>query len=150
MGDRKAYLEKALEALQEVMVIDQVSSIYETEPKDVGDEHHMYLNQIISGQTELAPTELMEHTKAIEIMLGRKTSGDLAPRVIDIDILFYNQNRIKSEGLVIPHQQAHKRNFVLVPLVEIAPDFVHPDYNLTVAEILERCRDEKKVNKLED
>ncbi len=147
LGNREENLEKATESLKDILVIEKISSVYEADP--VGAEDHpQYLNQVLEAQTELAPHDLLSSVKELEKRLGRKTEGDMKPRVIDIDILFYNQNGIKSEKLIIPHPLIHKRNFVLIPLGEIAPEFVHPSYNNTIAELLEACEDKSGVEKL--
>jgi 2-amino-4-hydroxy-6-hydroxymethyldihydropteridine diphosphokinase len=148
IGEREFNIEKAVEKLREVMMIEKLSSLYETEPKKV-QNHPVYLNQVLQGTTHLSPHELLSKLKEIEKLLGRETKGDLSPRLIDIDIIFYNQNRIRSEELTIPHKQAHTRNFVLVPLVEIAPDLIHPDFDIPIKEVLEKCSDECRVTLVE-
>jgi 2-amino-4-hydroxy-6-hydroxymethyldihydropteridine diphosphokinase len=122
-----------------------VSSIYETEPW--GHTHEInFFNQVVSLHTRHNPSTLLESIHQIEILCGRKRSGiQYAPRIIDIDILFYNDRVITSENLTIPHKQMHLRRFVLEPMAEIAPMYKHPLTGRTMKEMLEICTDEKKV-----
>lgn len=125
LGNRKLNLKQAIELLSEKVDIDRVSPIYETDP--VGyTEQPLFLNLVLGGSTGMKPKELLKFCKDIESKLGRIPSFQSAPRPIDIDILFYDNEVVKSPELVIPHPRLTTRAFVLVPLNEIAPELLHP------------------------
>ena len=118
------------------------SSLYQTEPW--GFECSQYfLNQVLEISTELQPIEILENCKTIEKNLGRtlKTINDYESRVIDIDILFYNNEIFTSNDLIIPHPRLHLRKFTLLPLNEVIPDFIHPQLNKKISKLLEECED---------
>ena len=125
LGDRTGNLKSAVERLSEKMKIKKVSSVYETEPVYYK-EQPLYLNAVLSAITELEPSDLLLFVKSIESDLGRQPNFRNAPRLIDIDILFYGDQIVQMEGLTIPHPRIAERAFVLVPLAEIAPNLVHP------------------------
>ncbi len=102
-----------------------MSSVYETEPVYYK-EQPLYLNAVLSAVTELEPSDLLRFVKGIESDLGRQPSFRNAPRLIDIDILFYGDRVVQTAELTIPHPRIAERAFVLVPLAEIAPGLVHP------------------------
>ena len=132
LGDRKTNLQRALERLQEkgILLLDQ-SSIYETEPVD-GAEEPDFLNLVCRVQTELEPEALLRACQEIESGMGRLRRKIKGPRNIDIDILFYGQQIWQAPSLTIPHPAWCRRNFVLIPLAEIAPDFRDPLTGKTV------------------
>lgn len=124
MGDREGFLTKAIKEISqhEEIVVEQVSSIYETDP--VGYlEQDPFLNVVIKISTNLTPIQLLEVTQSIEQGLGRKRELRWGPRTIDLDILLYNQENIEVEHLRIPHPRMFERSFVLIPLKEINPSF---------------------------
>lgn len=127
--------------------IKKMSSIYETEPYGVRNQNK-FLNIVISILTSLSPAELQRKLASIERELGRKTKGDLQPREIDIDILFYDDEIIQQTDLQIPHYDLHNRRFVLIPLLEIEPNFIHPVFKKTIKELLSQVNDNLSVNKL--
>ena len=125
MGDRYYNLEWALHSLSQKMGMGQVSSIYDTAP--VGNTAQpRFLNLVCEATTSLTPIELLAFIKEIEMDMGRQPGPPNSPRPIDIDILFYDNQIINTPELIIPHPRLTERAFVLVPLAEIAPDFVHP------------------------
>lgn len=149
LGDRKKNIQKALELLAErgIKLVSR-SSIYETEP--VGFKMQpLFYNICIETETSLEPDALLAELQEIELKSGRKKSEKWGPRIIDIDILFYNNIIINSAKLVIPHPEVQNRKFVLAPMVEIAGSYVHPGFNLTIKELLERGNFEEKVKRLE-
>ena len=149
MGNRQANLDKALEFLSQRLQLKKVSSLYDTEP--VGNtEQPRFLNMVCQVNTRLAPEELLTLAKGIELKLGRVPGKSNMPRPIDIDILFYGDRVVKTKKLVIPHPRLTERAFVLVPLDEIAPDFVHPVNGKTVRELLQDVTEKQGVLKWEN
>ncbi len=141
LGDRAANIERAITLLKEKDDIDvlQVSSFIETTPEG-GVPQGDFLNGAAKLRTELSPLDLLSRLKNVERRLGRvrKDSEPGAPRTIDLDILFYDDIVIvDGKNLDIPHPRLATREFVLKPLLEIAPDFVHPRLNKSVRELLE-------------
>ena len=135
LGDREGNLVMGIEHLARKVVIEQVSSLYETEPVGYHDQP-WFLNAIVKGSTELDPWELLHFIKEVESDLGRVSSFPYGPRSIDIDILLYADRVIQTTELTIPHPRLAERAFVLVPLVEIAPSLVHPMNQKTIRELL--------------
>lgn len=148
LGNRQGNLDKALDLLSQRMVLKAVSSIYDTEPFGV-EEQPRFLNLVCQVSTRLAPQELLMLTQGIELKLGRKPKTHNRPRAIDIDILFYGDKVIETPDLVIPHPRLTERAFVLIPLDEIAPDFVHPVNGKTVRELRDGVTEKQGVLKWE-
>jgi len=148
LGDREANLRKAIELLSHRLRIGLVSSVYETEPVGVP-EQPRFLNQAVQVYTRLAAKDLLVLFKGFESMMGRARNTSFAPRPIDIDILFYGSDVIKTDDLVIPHPRLTERAFVLVPLTEIAPDLVHPENGKTIRQLLESVAGKEGVVKWE-
>jgi len=153
VGDRVFYLEAAIAELDkhDKINVTKYSKVYETEPWLEGDHPHeesgddWYLNQAIEIETTLSPQDLLKTTQEIEKTLGRETKGDLAPRTIDIDILLFDNLTVDFPELQIPHRHMNDRHFVLVPLVEIAPDLKDPVSHNLYSKILENLEDSHKV-----
>lgn len=149
LGDREANLREALQLLSRKVAIEQVSSIYETEP--IGyQEQPWFLNLACRGLTQLKPSELLSFVKEIEKQLGREPSFPNAPRPIDIDILFYGEQIINSKDLIIPHPRLSERAFVLIPLAEISPGLIHPVFQRSISELLAALSGSQSVRKWKD
>ncbi len=136
LGDRRSYLESAVARLEKSVVVDAVSSWWENRavggPAGQGD----FLNGALLGRTELEPQALLTFIKDIEVDLGRDLGAEhWSARVIDIDIIFYGDQRIASERLTVPHPRMQERDFVLIPLKEICPGYMHPVLKLEVGQL---------------
>lgn len=149
LGNRQHYLDAALDFLSQRLQVKKVSSVYDTAP--LGNiEQPRFLNLVCQVDTRFAPNELLILAKGIETKLGRVPSKPNMPRPIDIDILLYGNQVIETPELVIPHPRLAQRAFVLIPLVEIAPDLVHPVIGKTARELLEGLRGVQGVFKWEN
>jgi 2-amino-4-hydroxy-6-hydroxymethyldihydropteridine diphosphokinase len=145
MGDRAAQIARALEELGKHAVrVTRRSSLYETEPVELRDQP-WFLNLAVEAETDLRPAELLAAAREIERSLGRERRVPKGPRVIDIDILFYDDVVIRTPELEIPHPRISARRFVLAPLAEIAPNLLHPLRKKTVAELLTETPDRTLV-----
>ncbi len=149
LGDRESNLAQALAMLVEKVRLEKYSSIYETEPVGYSEQPD-FLNMVCSGSTDLDPFDLLTFVKEIEKGLGRVPSFPNAPRPIDIDILFYDDQIIRSESLTIPHSRIAERAFVLVPLSEIAPKLIHPENGKHVEELLSEITNTYEIRKYKD
>lgn len=135
-GDRIGYVQQAtslLGAIDGINII-RTSAFYETEPWNMNSET-WFVNAIVEIKTTFSPQKLLEECQRIEKQLGRIHTDSYSDRTIDIDILFYNKDIISEKNLTIPHKYVHLRAFTLVPLLELAPDFMHPILNKTIAEL---------------
>lgn len=148
LGDRLANIRKAIELMKEerIEIIDE-SSIYETEPVGYR-EQGWFLNSVVKGRTELSPGRLWEALEKIEKSMGRESEIKWGPRIIDLDILFYENKILNGKQLQIPHSELHKRKFILVPLEEIALELVHPVLKKTISELLRDLKDNSQVELL--
>jgi len=169
-GDRKSFISRALEMIEiHAGVICKKSSLYETEPWGF-DDPTPFLNQVVELETSLEPEHLLDQLLSIEVKLGRirpfdgcgcgiplplasdrhagKTEAPAyAGRTIDLDILFYGQRLVFTDALMIPHPRLHERRFTLVPLNEVAPEFIHPLLKKTISVLLRDCRDQAMIIK---
>lgn len=145
LGNREQQLMQAVQMLNEnTGEVTAQSSFYETEAWGLTDQPD-FLNQALELITLLSPQQLIESILKIEKEMGRIRNEKWTARLIDIDMIFYGSRIIKAETLTIPHPFMHERNFVLVPLMEIAADFIHPVFKLSVRELYERCEDRLTV-----
>jgi 2-amino-4-hydroxy-6-hydroxymethyldihydropteridine diphosphokinase len=148
VGDRYGNIDRGLRALgRRGIQWEAFSSYYETEPTDVEDQP-WFVNLVAEGRTDLDPAQLLALCKEIEHEAGRNLDAPrYSPRVLDIDILLFGSLRLNSPSLVIPHPRMVERRFVLVPLIEIAPDIADPRDGRLYREILEGLDEVKKVTK---
>ena len=145
VGDVRTSLEQAIRLLNnECGIVVKKSSLYETAPWGKSDQQS-FLNQALFIETSLEAADLMDHILKIEERLGRQRVEKYGPRIIDIDILLFNNSVIQQPRLTIPHPALHLRRFALVPLVEITPDLVHPVLQCTMNELLLVCPDDLAV-----
>ena len=151
LGNKEKNLQTVLQELElNIGNIIKKSSVYETEAWGTDEIQPNYLNQIVVLKTNLLPAQLLEKCLKIENFLGRIRTTKNAARTMDIDILFYENEIISLPQLVIPHPKIIERNFVMTPLQEIAPLFIHPIYNKTIQELYNQCTDDKWVKKKDD
>ena len=158
LGNREGNLESAVEQVKKIIgPVIKSSSIYETEPWGFTSENE-FLNIVIEVDTHLNPSGLLGRLLMIESHMGRlrqgiprilsatpEKSGKYSSRIIDMDILFYGKRIINKQALYVPHPLLHERKFVLVPLYEIAPNFIHPVLKKNIQTLLEECDDKSRV-----
>ena len=135
LGDRTANLRAAIASMPPDVHVITESHVYETPPWGY-ENQPAFLNMVIKAETSLEPESLLTYLKQLEVQLGREQNFRWGPRLIDLDILFYDDVILESPPLVIPHPRLHERGFVLVPLLEIAPDIVHPVFHSQVKDFL--------------
>ncbi len=146
LGDREKYIARALVLLdshRDVSVV-QISSLYETQPVGKADQG-WFLNAAARLETSLSPANLLDYMHQVENCLGRKRIERWGPRTIDLDLILYDRLELLSPELTVPHPRAHKRGFVLVPLLELNRDLRFPDGNLAVRMLEELEYSEQKV-----
>ncbi len=134
LGNRSNNLQVAIGHLAPQVNHIVQSKVYETEPWGYSDQP-LFLNQVIKANTELEPQELLTFVKDIEALMGRTETFRFGPRVIDLDILFYDDLILTLPDLSIPHPRIAERAFILVPLAEIAPELSHPIYRKTILQL---------------
>ncbi|MGV8025866.1 MAG: 2-amino-4-hydroxy-6-hydroxymethyldihydropteridine diphosphokinase [Anaerolineaceae bacterium] len=135
LGDRLANLHKAINALNNIALIDRTSKVYETKPWGFTDQP-AFLNQVLTATTNLDPFDLLASIKMMENEIGRSPTFRYGPRIIDVDILFFDDLVLDEERLTIPHPHITERAFVMVPLHEIAPQLVHPRLQRTIDDLI--------------
>jgi 2-amino-4-hydroxy-6-hydroxymethyldihydropteridine diphosphokinase len=139
LGDRRAHLAEAVARLGEQLVVEALSSLYETEPAYVEDQPR-FLNAALRGRTTLDPEALLGFAKRVESELGRVAGQRFGPRVVDIDLLLYDQLVLDTPTLTLPHPRMAERRFVLAPLAELAPQLIPPGWNATIGELAREVR----------
>jgi len=148
LGDRSRHLSEARRLLQKSgLRIIKKSSIYETEPVDYTAQPWFY-NQVLEVESELNPITLLNLVKEIELRMKRKATVNKGPRTIDIDILLAEKNVVQTQKLIIPHPRMSFRNFVMIPLAEIAPDFIHPLLHQPISALAHQTGDQAEVRKV--
>jgi 2-amino-4-hydroxy-6-hydroxymethyldihydropteridine diphosphokinase len=151
LGNKQANFDKVYTHIQnELGTILKCSQIHETAPWGF-ESDDLFWNQVLFVETQFTPHEVLERIAKIEAVFGReRTAKGYASREMDIDILYFDELILETETLTIPHPQIANRLFVLVPLAEIAPDFVHPVLKLTSVEMLALCGDKSEISKLKN
>ena len=150
-GDKKALLEQACTLINNRCgLLVERSSAYLSEPWGFEAEE-WFLNELLVVETALKPDELMDELMKIECELGRvrhpETKG-YCSRTVDLDILYYGDQVVRTEKVIAPHPKLHLRRFALLPLCEIIPDFLHPEFNLSQQQLLDKCPDTSTVQQL--
>ena len=150
LGNKQQVFAEARTRLEEqVGIISAQSAIYETEPWGFESED-LFWNQALELKTTLSPEEVLKQTQLIELELGRiRKEKQYDSRIIDIDILFFGDQIIKTANLTVPHPRIQERKFALVPLYEIAADFIHPIFRKSLRELLDECPDQLKVRPID-
>ena len=138
---------EAIEVLKKKMIIDSLSPWYQSEPLPVSNQP-WYINGVLKVKTSLNPNNLLNTLLKVENSFGRTREKKNEPRVIDLDLLTYNDLVIDSKLLVMPHPRMHKRRFVLDPLIDIAPEWVHPILKINAIELRKKIKNQQNIKKL--
>jgi 2-amino-4-hydroxy-6-hydroxymethyldihydropteridine diphosphokinase len=151
IGDKKMFIESAVLRISEITRTKVIRSslLYRTEPWGIKNQD-FFLNSVVEIETGLKPEELLKELKKIETSVGREKREKWHEREIDIDILFYDGIIFENDQIKIPHPELHKRNFVLVPMCELNPEFVHPVLKRSMLELLNESMDSSAVIRLEN
>jgi 2-amino-4-hydroxy-6-hydroxymethyldihydropteridine diphosphokinase len=144
LGDKELNFYVAKQKIQLECQILLESKVYETEAWGLEDQPD-FLNQCIQIKTHLQPEQLLQFLQNIEAEMGRVKTEKYGPRIIDLDILLYENDIVETDELTIPHPQMSVRNFVLMPLAEIAGDIIHPILNQSISQLLKICPDDKQA-----
>lgn len=137
-GDRKDLIEQAIALIKKKYTVTKISSLYETDPVGYLDQNK-FLNGVLEAHTSATANDVLLFLQSVETKLGRVRTVKNGPRTIDLDILLYGQETIKTQNLEVPHPRMHQRLFVLEPLNEIAPNLIHPILNKRISELY-RCQ----------
>ncbi len=149
IGERKENLQRASNLVSErIGTIEKCSAIYETEPWGIIDQPSFY-NQVLVVKTNMTAQEVLDSILKIEEEMGRKRTVKNAARIIDIDILFFNDEIVNEQNLTIPHPHISERRFVLLPLKEVSPEMIHPVFKKSIIDLLSLTNDELKVTALD-
>ena len=144
LGNKLENIKKAIKYIKKDLKITKISPVYKTEPVGCKNQD-WFLNCAAEIWTKLTPPELFKFLQSVETKLKRKKTFKNGPRTIDIDVLFYGSNIIKTKKLIVPHPRMHIRLFVLEPLSKINPNFVHPKLGKTVAELKNNLKNKNGV-----
>lgn len=145
VGDAKANLERCVGLIEErIGTCKSLSSVYLTQAWGLENQND-FLNQALEIETLLSIEAVLETCMAIEAKMGREKNIKWGPRIIDIDIIFYGQEILESDNLIVPHPRMHDRNFVLYPLAEIIPEWLHPILGKSIAELKESSPDQQII-----
>ncbi len=149
IGERKENLQRASNLVSErIGTIEKCSAVYETEPWGNIDQPSFY-NQVLVVKTNMTAQEVLDSILKIEEEMGRKRTVKNAARIIDIDILFFNDEIVNEQNLTIPHPHIRERRFVLLPLKEVSPEMIHPVFKKSIIDLLSLTNDELKVTALD-
>ncbi|MBL0105188.1 MAG: 2-amino-4-hydroxy-6-hydroxymethyldihydropteridine diphosphokinase [Bacteroidetes bacterium] len=149
LGNLRAQLTQAAEEIErQVGKLNGCSAFYETAPWG-NTEQPAFLNQVLIVETEFSARTVLERLLKIENLMGRKRNEKWAPRTIDLDILFYNDDLINEADLVIPHPFIQERRFTLIPLVELMPAYIHPKLRMSMSDLLQNCTDFSEVHRVD-
>lgn len=147
IGDSKRQLTNAIKHIQQqIGKVSRQSNLYVTAAWGKTDQPD-FLNQVIVVKTALSPAKTISTILSIEKEMGRVRTEKNAPRIIDIDILFFNKDIIKEQHLIVPHPEIQNRRFVLVPMNELSPNFKHPVFQQSIHHLLKNCKDRLDVKK---
>jgi 2-amino-4-hydroxy-6-hydroxymethyldihydropteridine diphosphokinase len=144
IGEKEQHLTQALHLISQICTIQKKSHIYLTEPVGYTDQD-WFLNIAIEAETDLSPEDLLTSLQSIERSLGRIKTRTKGPRIIDIDILFYDDQILQTKQLIIPHPSVHERLFMLRPLMDVNPDLVHPLLKKSIKELYTLLPKDKEV-----
>lgn len=147
VGEPLDNLREAVSRLSHICLVSRVSSVYKTEPVGFADQA-WFLNCALTAETSLSPQELLDRILRVEIAMGRERTVRNGPRIIDIDILLFDDLQMATDDLSIPHPRMHQRAFVLHPAVEIAPDMQHPVLQLSIKRAFEALQDSQRVDQI--
>ena len=148
LGNKLSNLSNAIEKLRSFsLFINRTSSIYKTAAWG-NTNQDSFLNQVLEIETNIDPQELLKICLSIEKVMGRIRNEKWEARIIDIDILFYNDLTFTNKALIIPHEFLHKRGFTLQPMAELNPNLMHPVFKKTIRELLDNCEDNLLVEKI--
>jgi 2-amino-4-hydroxy-6-hydroxymethyldihydropteridine diphosphokinase len=149
LGNKSLYLEIALNKIVgRIGIIENISSLYESTAWGIEDQPS-FINQVVCIKTTFSAQETLHNLLDLEIEMGRIRSQKWGPRIIDLDLLYFNDEISTNESCIIPHPAIAERKFTLVPLVEVIPNFVHPNKQLNQKELLALCNDKGIVFKYE-
>jgi 2-amino-4-hydroxy-6-hydroxymethyldihydropteridine diphosphokinase len=147
IGNRLSFIKLTLNNLEKILTIEDISSIYESESLKKNHQKKYY-NIVIKVETCYKPEELLKYLKNIEFTIGRIYRGKWEEREIDIDIIDYNGELIKNDILTLPHYDMHNRSFVLYPLLEVYPNYIHPIYKKNINELIENLKYKLDIKKI--
>lgn len=138
VGDRERNLAGAMERLTGVPGLEVVASsaVYVSPAQDMTEDSPSFMNQVVMADYQYLPQELLDQLESIEREFGRTDKGKKLPRTMDLDILLFGQQQIKTDRLIIPHRELHKRGFAMIPLLQITPDIYHPAYHKPLADFV--------------